>query len=388
MRIAQVAPLIESVPPRLYGGTERIVSYLTEELVRAGHDVTLFASGDSITSAELDPCCSRALRLDPTVSDTIPHFMLMIDKVRERAEEFDVLHFHIDLFHFPLFRALAARTLTTLHGRQDLGDLKPFYSRFGDMPLVSISNDQRKPLPRANFVATVQHGLPAGLHLPSFEQGGYLAFLGRISPEKRPDRAIRIARAAGLPLKIAAKVDKVDDDYFRKDIFPLIAGGDVEFVGEINEHEKTKFLGEAAALLFPVDWPEPFGLVMIEAMACGTPVLAFRRGSVPEVVDDGVTGRVVDSEEEAIAALPAILSYDRRAVRRRFEERFTAARMAEDYLGIYRGLLSIRRSNRKTQGARPQQQLDRNGGNGLKPVARAEPLLVSREPGPNFKVPL
>jgi glycosyltransferase involved in cell wall biosynthesis len=385
MRIAQVAPLIESVPPRLYGGTERIVSYLTEELVRVGHDVTLFASGDSITAAELDPCCSRALRLDPTVSDTIPHFMLMIDKVRERAQEFDVLHFHIDLFHFPLFRPLAARTLTTLHGRQDLGDLKPFYSRFGDMPLVSISNDQRKPLPRANFVATVQHGLPAGLHLPSFGQGGYLAFLGRISPEKRPDRAIRIARAAGLPLKIAAKVDKVDDDYFRKDIFPLIAGGGVEFIGEINEHEKTKFLGEAAALLFPVDWPEPFGLVMIEAMACGTPVLAFRRGSVPEVIDDGVTGRVVDSEEEAVAALPAILSYDRRAVRRRFEERFTAARMAEDYLGVYRGLLGIRRSNGKTQGARPQ-QLDLNGGNGLKPVARAEPLLASREPGLNSEV--
>jgi glycosyltransferase involved in cell wall biosynthesis len=387
MKIAQVAPLIESVPPRLYGGTERIVSYLTEELVRVGHDVTLFASGDSITSAELDPGCRRALRLDPTVSDIIPHFMLMIDKVRERAAEFDVLHFHIDLFHFPLFRSLAARTLTTLHGRQDLGDLKPFYSRFRDMPLVSISDDQRKPLPRAHFVATVQHGLPADLHLPSFGRGPYLAFLGRISPEKRPDRAIRIARAAGLPLKIAAKVDQVDGDYFRKDILPLIAGGDVEFVGEINEHEKTKFLGNAAALLFPVDWPEPFGLVMIEAMACGTPVLAFRCGSVPEVIDDGVTGRVVDSEEEAIAALPAVLSYDRRAVRRRFEERFTAARMAEDYLGVYRGLLRTRRSNGKTQGIRPQ-QLGLNGSNGLKPMATVEPLLASFEPGPNSEVPL
>ncbi len=387
MKIAQVAPLIESVPPRLYGGTERIVSYLTEELVRVGHDVTLFASGNSITSAELDPGCRRALRLDPTVSDIIPHFMLMIDKVRERAAEFDVLHFHIDLFHFPLFRSLAARTLTTLHGRQDLGDLKPFYSRFRDMPLVSISDDQRKPLPRAHFVATVQHGLPADLHLPSFGRGAYLAFLGRISPEKRPDRAIRIARAAGLPLKIAAKVDQVDGDYFRKDILPLIAGGDVEFVGEINEHEKTKFLGNAAALLFPVDWPEPFGLVMIEAMACGTPVLAFRCGSVPEVIDDGVTGRVVDSEEEAIAALPAVLSYDRRAVRRRFEERFTAARMAEDYLGVYRGLLRTRRSNGKTQGIRPQ-QLGLNGSNGLKPMATVEPLLASFEPGPNSEVPL
>ena len=388
MKIAQVAPLIESVPPRLYGGTERIVSYLTEELVRLGHDVTLFASADSITSAELAPCCTRALRLDPTVRDIIPHFTLMIDKVRERAKEFDVFHFHIDFFHFPLFRSLAARTLTTLHGRQDLADLKPFYARFGEMPLVSISHDQRKSLPHANFVATIHHGIPADLHRPSFEQGRYLAFLGRISPEKRPDRAIRIARAAGIPLKIAAKVDKVDEEYFRNEILPLIDGPGVEFIGEINEREKARFLGEAAALLFPVDWPEPFGLVMIEAMACGTPVLAFRCGSIPEIIEDGVTGKIVRSEEEAIAALPAILSYDRRAVRRRFEERFTAARMAEDYLGIYRGLLSIRRSNRKTQGARPQQQLDRNGGNGLKPVARAEPLLVSREPGPNFKVPL
>ena len=364
MKIAQVAPLIESVPPRLYGGTERIVSYLTEELVRLGHDVTLFASGDSITSAELAPCCTRALRLDPTVRDIIPYFMLMIDKVRERAEEFDVLHFHIDLFQFPLFRSLAARTLTTLHGRQDLGDLKPFYGRFGEMPLVSISNDQRKPLRHANFVATIHHGVPAGLYRPSFEQGSYVAFLGRISPEKRPDRAIRIARAAGIPLKIAAKVDKVDEDYFRNDILPLIDGPEVEFIGEINERDKTKFLGEAAALLFPVDWPEPFGLVMIEAMACGTPVLAFRCGSVPEVIEDGVTGKIVDSEEEAIAALPAVLSYDRRAVRQRFEERFTTARMAKDYVSTYRQLLEMRSSNGKMQSPHPR-QLALNGGNGL-----------------------
>ena len=368
MKIAQVAPLIESVPPRLYGGTERIVSYLTEELVRLGHDVTLFASGDSITSAELTPCCTRALRLDPTVRDTIPHFMLMIDKVRERAEEFDVLHFHIDLFHFPLFRSLAARTLTTLHGRQDLGDLKPFYSRFGEMPLVSISNDQRKPLPHANFVATIHHGIPSELHRPSFEQGSYLAFLGRISPEKRPDRAIRIARAAGVPLKIAAKVDKVDEDYFRNDILPLIDGPDVEFIGEINEREKTKFLSEAAALLFPVDWPEPFGLVMIEAMACGTPVLAFRCGSIPEIIEDGVTGKVVYSEEEAIAALPAVFSYDRRAVWRRFEERFTSARMAKDYVSIYSRLLKMHTSHGKTQNTWPR-QLAFNGGNGSTPVS-------------------
>jgi glycosyltransferase involved in cell wall biosynthesis len=341
MRIAQVAPLIESVPPRLYGGTERIVSYLTEELVRFGHDVTLFASGDSITGGELAACCPRALRLDPTVRDTIPHFMLMIDEVRERAAEFDIIHFHIDLFHFPLFRSLAGQTLTTLHGRQDLGDLQPFYSRFDEMPLVSISNDQRKPLPQANFVATIHHGIPPDLHQPSFQEGTYLAFLGRISPEKRPDRAIRIARAAGIPLKIAAKVDKVDEDYFRNDILPLIDGADVEFVGEINEREKTKFLGEAAALLFPVDWPEPFGLVMIEAMACGTPVLAFRCGSIPEIVDDGITGKAVDSEDEAIATLPQILSYDRRAVRQRFQERFTAVRMANDYVHTYRQSLML-----------------------------------------------
>ena len=374
MKIAQIAPLIESVPPRLYGGTERVVSYLSEELVRLGHDVTLFASGDSISSAELVPCCTRALRLNPTVRDTIPHFMLMIDNVRERAEEFDVLHFHIDLFHFPLFRSLAGRTLTTLHGRQDLEDLKPFYSRFGEMPLVSISDDQRKPLPHAKFLATIHHGIPADLHRPSFKEGRYLAFLGRISPEKRPDRAIRIARAAGIPLKIAAKVDRVDEDYFRKNILPLIDGRDVEFIGEINEREKTKFLGEAAALLFPVDWPEPFGLVMIEAMACGTPVLAFRCGSIPEVIDNGVTGKVVDSEEEAIAALPRILSYDRRAVRQRFEERFTVTRMAKDYVSIYRQLLAIRASNGETRRPRPR-QLPLNGGNGFFPV-KPLPVLV------------
>ena len=376
MKIAQVAPLMESVPPRLYGGTERVVSYLTEELVRLGHDVTLFASGGSITSAELVPCGTRALRLDPAVRDTIPHFMLMIDKVRERAEEFDVLHFHIDLFHFPLFRALAGRTLTTLHGRQDLVDLKPFYSRFGEMPLVSISNDQRKPLPHANFVATIHHGIPPDLHRPSFEQGNYLAFLGRISPEKRPDRAIRIARAAGIPLKIAAKVDKVDEDYFRTDIFPLIDGLGVKFIGEINEREKTKFLGEAAALLFPVDWPEPFGLVMIEAMACGTPVLAFRCGSIPEVIDDGITGKVGDSEEDAIMALPAILSYDRRAVRQRFEERFTNTRMAKDYVSTYRQLLRTHASNGKTQDTWPH-QFDFNRGNGSTPVSIEKPLPAS-----------
>ena len=341
MKIAQIAPLIESVPPPLYGGTERIVSCLTEELVRLGHEVTLFASADSITSAELAPCCNHALRLDDTVRDIIPHYMLMVDKVRERADDFDLLHFHIELFHFPLFRSLEARTLTTLHGRQDLSDLKPFYHRFSKMPLVSISAAQRKPLPHANFVATIHHGIPADLHRPSFERGSYLAFLGRISPEKRPDRAIRIAQRADIPLKIAAKVDKVDEAYFRSEILPLIDGHAIEFLGEINDEEKTSFLRDAAALLFPIDWPEPFGLVMIEAMACGTPVLAFRCGSVPEIVEDGVTGKVVESEDEAIVALPELLTYDRRAVRKRFQERFTVARMARDYAGLYRKLVTV-----------------------------------------------
>ena len=341
MKIAQIAPLIESVPPPLYGGTERIVSCLTEELVRLGHEVTLFASADSITSAELAPCCNHALRLDDTVRDIIPHYMLMVDKVRERADDFDLLHFHIELFHFPLFRSLEARTLTTLHGRQDLSDLKPFYHRFSKMPLVSISAAQRKPLPQANFVATIHHGIPADLHRPSFERGSYLAFLGRISSEKRPDRAIRIAQRAGIPLKIAAKVDKVDEAYFRSEILPLIDGQAIEFLGEINDKQKTSFLRDAAALLFPIDWPEPFGLVMIEAMACGTPVLAFRCGSVPEIVEDGVTGKVVESEDEAIVALPELLTYDRRAVRKRFQERFTVARMARDYAGLYRKLVTV-----------------------------------------------
>ena len=300
MKIAQVAPLYESVPPKYYGGTERVVSYLTEELVNQGHQVTLFASADSITTAELVPCSARALRLDAAVRDPIPHFMLMLDQVRERAGEFDVLHFHIDYLHFPLFRPDAARILTTLHGRQDLADHKGFYLHFGDMPLVSISDAQRAPIVRANFVATVHHGLPPDLHRPNFANGGYLAFLGRISPEKRPDRAIAIARAAGMPLRIAAKVDKADEAYFRETIAPLLTGPHVEFVGEINERDKTDFLGQAGALLFPVDWPEPFGLVMIEAMACGTPVIAWDRGSVSEIVDHGVTGFVVRSEEEVL----------------------------------------------------------------------------------------
>jgi len=285
MRIAQVAPLYESVPPKLYGGTERIVSYLTEELVRLGHEVSLFASADSVSAAKLVSCASMALRLDRNVRDPIPYYMLMLDRVRELADEFDILHFHIDQFHFPLFRPIAHRTVTTLHGRQDLHDLKPLYVGFSEMPLVTISNAQRKPIPNANFVATVYHGIPAQLLKPNYRpRGNYLAFLGRISPEKRPDRAIRIARALEIPLKIAAKVDKVDEAYFREKIVPLLNQPGVEFIGEIDERAKSEFLGDAAALLFPVDWPEPFGLVMIEAMACGTPVIAWNNGSVPEIV--------------------------------------------------------------------------------------------------------
>lgn len=340
MRIAQIAPLIESVPPKLYGGTERIVSYLTEELVKQGHEVTLFASGDSITSARLVPCTRTALRLDSKVRDSIPYYMLMLDCVRQQAVEFDILHFHIDFFPFPLFRSIANRTVTTLHGRQDLPDLLPYYLGFGDMPLVSISDAQRRPITDANFAATIYHGIPTDLHKPTLDpRGGYVAFLGRISPEKGPERAISIARSLGIPLKIAAKVDAVDEQYFREIVEPLLGPG-VEFIGEINERQKTIFLGEALALLFPIDWPEPFGLTMIEAMACGTPVLAFRHGSVPEIIDHGVTGIVVDGMDEAAAALPQVLALDRRKVRERFEQRFSATRMARDYARLYYSMLN------------------------------------------------
>jgi glycosyltransferase involved in cell wall biosynthesis len=358
MRIAQIAPLFESVPPRLYGGTERVVSYLTEELVRQGHQVTLFASADSITSAELVPCVERALRLDPGVSNAIPYFMLMLDKVRARMRAFDILHFHIDHFHFPLFRPIAGRTLTTLHGRQDLPDLKPLYRGFADMPLVSISRKQREPIAYANFVANVYHGIPIDLHAPSFKPDeGYLAFLGRISPEKGVERSIAIARASGIALKLAAKVDKADEIYFRENVVPLLDGPGVEFVGEIDERAKNEFLGQASALLFPIDWPEPFGLVMIEAMACGTPILAFRGGSVSEVVEPGLTGEIVDTVEEAILALPRVLSLDRRKVRRHFEHRFSAKRMAEDYVNVYGALL--RQSEAKESGVRAKHRATR-----------------------------
>jgi len=342
LKIAQIAPLVESVPPKLYGGTERIVSYLTEALVGLGHDVTLFASGDSMTAAHLVPCIPKALRLDPSIRDPIPYYMLMLDRVRQRAENFDILHFHIDQLHFPLFRPIAGRTVTTLHGRQDMPDLLPLYVGFDDMPLVSISDAQRIPVLHANFAATVYHGLPAALRPPPAPtRREYIAFLGRISPEKRPDRAIAIARALGIPLKIAAKVDRADEVYFRTQIEPLLQGPGVEFIGEINEHQKAKFLGDAQALLFPIDWPEPFGLCMIEAMACGTPVLGFRCGSVPEIIDDGLTGAIVDTMEQAILALPRVIALDRGKVRARFEQRFSSTRMAKDYVNVYRKLLAF-----------------------------------------------
>ncbi|MDK1492025.1 glycosyltransferase family 4 protein [Sinorhizobium sp. 7-81] len=344
MKIAQIAPLFERIPPKLYGGTERVVYNLTEELVAQGHEVTLFASGDSTTSAKLVPCSNMALRLNPAVQDPIPYHMMLLEEVRRQAESFDVLHFHIDLLHFPLIRSLARKTVTTLHGRLDLPDLKPFYASFPDIPLVSISDDQRKPMPPVNWVATVHHGLaPEVLPFTSAPKGDYLAFLGRISPEKRPDRAIEIAARVDMPLKIAAKVDKVDEPYWRNEIEPLVQQhANVEFIGEINEQQKAEFLGNARALLFPIDWPEPFGLVMIEAMACGTPVVAFRCGSAPEVIDHGVSGFLVDSMEEAVKAVQDLDRIDRRTVRATFEERFTARRMANDYLDIYRGLTGER----------------------------------------------
>jgi len=340
MRIAQIAPLMESVPPKLYGGTERIVSYLTEELVKLGHDVTLFASGDSVTSAKLVSCVPTALRLDSKVCDVIPYYMLMLDRVRRQSHQFDILHFHMDYLHFPLFRDISSRVLTTLHGRQDLPDNKPIYIGFDEMRLISISDSQRIPISIANFAKTIYHGLPGtDLKLTLRPQGGYLAFLGRIAPEKGPETAIQIARSAGIPLKIAAKIDRVDEQYFRERIAPLLNQPGIEFIGEINEHQKAEFLGQASGLLFPIDWPEPFGLVMIEAMACGTPVLAFDRGSVPEIVEDGKTGIVVQSKEEAIKRLPHLLALDRGRVRHEFERRFSAQRMAGDHVRLYQALL-------------------------------------------------
>ena len=343
MRIAQIAPLTEAVPPRLYGGTERVVSYLTEELVRMGHDVTLFASGDSVTSARLHPAWPMALRFDADLRDLQAPHMLMLETVYEHASEFDVLHFHMDYFPFSLFSRQRTPFVTTLHGRLDLAELNPIFERFSAVPVVSISDAQRRPQPRANFVRTIYHGMPLDLLRPKPLKPSYLAFLGRISPEKAPERAIRIARRAGIPLKMAAKVDRVDEAYYCERVRPRIDGRHVELVGEIGDADKAEFLSGAIALLTPIDWPEPFGLVMIEAMACGTPVIAFNRGSVPEIVDHGLTGFIVHNEATAVEAVAKAATLPRNAIRRRFEDRYSAARMAEEYLELYAALGGERR---------------------------------------------
>jgi len=340
MRIAQVAPLYESVPPKLYGGTERVVYWLTEELVRQGHDVTLFAAGDSVTSAgRLVAPCGMALRLNREVEEPLAYHFIMLDQLFDEAASFDIIHFHIAYLHFPLARHYAAAQITTVHGRMDIADLVPLYKRYRGIPLVSVSNDQRRPLPWANWQGTVYHGLPLDLYSCQEAKGRYLAFLGRISPEKRLDRAIEIATRAGMRLKVAAKIDAADRKYFQKVIRPLLDNPLVEFIGEIGDEEKQAFLGNAYALLFPIDWPEPFGLVMIEAMACGTPVLAFGHGSVPELIEDGVTGLIVDSVDQAVAALPKIQSLDRKRCRQVFQQRFSATRMTEDYSKLYRNVI-------------------------------------------------
>jgi len=343
MKIAQIAPLVESVPPSLYGGTERVVSWLTEELVRQGHDVTLFASGDSRTSAQLEAVVPRALRLQG-ISDCVPANTLMLDKIIARQREFDVLHFHVEFFHYPLFRNVAHRTLTTLHGRQDLPNLPALYRAFPRMPLVSISDHQRPAMPGVNWRGTVHHGMPKNLFRLGSGKGGYLAFLGRICADKGILPAIEIARRAGMTLKVAAKVDPADQDYFEQQVKPvLLQSPHVDYIGEIDDSQKQQFLGEATALLFPISWPEPFGLVMIESMACGTPVIAFRCGSVPEIIEHGETGFVVDTVEEATACVARLDRLSRAAIRARFDRRFSVQAMARAYVDIYEHL-----ANRET----------------------------------------
>jgi len=341
MRIAQVAPLTEAIPPKLYGGTERVVHWLTEELVALGNDVTLFASGDSRTSANLEAMWPRALRLDGSVRDANALHIVMLENVRQRADEFDLLHFHLDYYPFSLFSRQRTPFITTLHGRLDLPEHQPVFKTFGRTPLVSISNSQRRPVHQANWVRTIYHGVPEQLLTPRPVKPAYLAVLGRIAPEKSVDRAIRIARRCGIPLKIAAKVDRVDQDYFEEVIKPLLDPSLVEYVGEITDQEKSEFLSGAIALMVTIDWPEPFGLVMIEAMACGTPVIAFNRGSVPEIVEDDVTGYIVEDELSAVNAVNRVGQLDRQFVRKRFEERFTARRMALDYMAAYREIMHV-----------------------------------------------
>ncbi|KND54712.1 Glycosyltransferase [Candidatus Paraburkholderia kirkii] len=340
MRIAQIAPLHEAVPPKFYGGTERVVSYLTDALVDLGHDVTLFASGDSQTKATLEAAWPRALRLDPTIRDALAPHMLLLETVHQRAHEFDVLHFHLDYMPFPLFTQMDTPFVTTLHGRLDLPELQPIFNTFTKANVISISDNQRGPLPQANWLNTVYHGLPDELLTPQpHKKPEYLAFLGRICPEKRADLAIKIAVQSGLPLKIAAKVDKVDQDYFKSTIEPLLSQAHVEFIGEINEAQKPEFLSGAKALLLPIDWNEPFGLVMIEAMACGTPVIAFNRGSVPEVIDNGVTGFICEDVQGAVGTLQRLDELSRTEIRTQFERRFSAKTMAQNYVESYTAML-------------------------------------------------
>ena len=344
MRIAQIAPLYESVPPKTYGGTERVVSWLTEELVRLGHEVTLFASGDSMTTANLVAGCAESLRLASGCVDPLAHHYVLLEKVLKRKADFDVMHFHCDYLHFPLSSRERYSHVTTLHGRLDIPDLVPLYNAYPGMPVVSISDAQREPLPNLNWQGTVHHGFPAETFAPSFKKGKYLAFLGRTSPEKGLDRAIEIATKAGLPLKIAAKVDKVDQEYFDTCIRPLLTRDGIEFLGEIGYPEKNEFLADAAALLFPIAWPEPFGIVMIEAMACGTPVIAYPFGSVPEVIQDRVNGYIVSGTADAVKAIGKLGELDRKQVRKSYERRFTSSRMTQDYLKIYNRILSRKKA--------------------------------------------
>jgi glycosyltransferase involved in cell wall biosynthesis len=339
MYIAQIAPLSEAVPPKFYGGTERVIHWLTEELVALGHDVTLFASGDSVTSAKLEAVWPRALRLDGSVRDPNALHMAMLERVRQQANEFDFLHFHLDYYPFSLFCRQPVPFVTTLHGRLDLPEHQPVFDTFSTMPVISISDSQRRPIREANWVRTIYHGLPRELLMPVPAIPSYFAFLGRIAPEKGIDRAISIARKCGVPLRIAAKVDRMDREYFSGKIRPQIDGSSVEYIGEITDREKSEFLSGAIALLDPIDWPEPFGIVMIEAMACGTPVIAFNRGSIPEVIDDGLTGFIVEDEEGAIGAYNRLSQLSREKIRSRFEQRFTARRMALEYLATYRSLM-------------------------------------------------
>ncbi len=355
MRIAQVAPLFESVPPRLYGGTERIVFTLTEELVRHGHDVTLFASADSVTRARLVPCCDRAIRLDARCQDDVALHGLEIERVDQMLDEFDVVHYHTSLVHYPSARRALKRgyaNVTTLHGRLDLPELAAVFKEFPEIPIVSISNAQRKPMVGTSWTATVYHGLMPDMFQFQPSEGEYFAFLGRFSPEKRADRAIEIARTLAVPLKLAAKIDTHDYEYYKSQIEPLLDSSSLEFVGEIGEHEKSAFLGHARALLFPIDWPEPFGLVMIEALACGTPVVAFRNGSVSEVIHDAVTGFVVDDMVGGIAAARMVDQLDRARCRSEFERRFSAARMTQDYLNVYRRIINQLANSSERAGVR------------------------------------